>query len=49
VLGADVTFTLSDGRVVPATDPDGDGTYTADVGTAQVTAVGVTDGCGNTS
>ena len=49
VRGALVRLSLSDGRTVTATDPDGDGTYTASVGTAQVTGVAVSDDCGNTS
>jgi neutral ceramidase len=49
VRDATVKLSLSDGRTVTATDPDGDGAYTASVGTAQVTRVSVTDACGNKS
>jgi neutral ceramidase len=48
VRGATVVFTLSDGRKVTATDADGDGAYTANVGSAAVTGIAVTDACGNT-
>lgn len=44
-----VVFKLSDGTSVPATDPDGDGVYTANVGSAQVSSVSVTDDCGNSA
>lgn len=47
VLGADVVLALGPGREVVATDPDGDGVYTARVGTAAVTGVRVRDDCGN--
>lgn len=46
VRGAAVLLTV-DGREVAATDPDGDGTYTAPVDGA-VTAVSATDACENT-
>jgi neutral ceramidase len=46
VLGARVSFGLSDGRVVAADGRD-DGTYEAQVGSASVSAVRVVDGCGN--
>lgn len=59
VRGADVSLTLSDGRTVAASegtgsdgrdpDPQPDGVYSAPVGTATVTAVRVTDACGNSS
>ena len=49
VRGADVRLTLSDGRNVQATDADGDGVYTALVGSAAVTAISVADDCGNAS
>ena len=47
VRGADVELKLSDGSTVRATDPDGDGTYSAPVGDASVTGASVTDDCGN--
>jgi neutral ceramidase len=47
VRGADVSFTLSDGRRVAAADPNNDGTYEATVGTASVASVHVVDGCAN--
>lgn len=46
-LGVDVQLVLSNGHRVTATDPDGDGVYTARVGSAGVSAVHVNDGCGN--
>jgi neutral ceramidase len=49
VRGGDVELHLSDGRVVPATDPEDDGVYTAAVGSAQVSGVAVRDACGNTN
>lgn len=48
VRDARVTLTLADGDRVVATDPDDDGVYTAPAGSA-VTAVAVTDRCGNDS
>src|SRR4051812_6777568 len=44
-----VDLRLSDGRTVTASDPDDDGVYTADVGSAQVSGVAVRDACGNTN
>ncbi|MFL5895415.1 MAG: neutral/alkaline non-lysosomal ceramidase N-terminal domain-containing protein, partial [Thermoleophilaceae bacterium] len=49
VRGADVRLALSTGKTVRATDPDGDGVYSAPVGTAQVSSVSVRDDCGNRS
>jgi len=43
-----VTYTLGSGDTVTATDPDGDGVYTARVGSTPVTGVRVQDDCGNT-
>lgn len=48
VLGAHVSFVLSDGRTVDAVGGD-DGSYTASVGSASVTAVHVVDDCGNSA
>jgi neutral ceramidase len=48
VLGARVSFVLSDGRVVDAVGSD-DGTYAASVGSASVSAVRVVDDCGNSA
>jgi len=47
VLGATVELSLGGGREVAATDADGDGVYTAKVGTSTVTGVSVRDDCGN--
>lgn len=46
-----VVMRLSDrpGSNVKATDPDGDGVYTAAVGTAKIVSVAVRDACGNTN
>lgn len=49
VMGATVSLALSDGTTVAATDPDGDGLYTASVGSRSVRSVAVRDDCGNTS
>ena len=48
LLGGDVSVTLGNGGKVPATDPDGDGLYTAHVGNGNVTGATATDRCGNT-
>lgn len=40
---------LSDRRNVKATDPDGDGVYTAAVGSTEIVSVTVRDACGNTN
>jgi hypothetical protein len=47
VRDAEVAFKLSDGRTVNGTDADGDGVYTAPVGSAGVGGVSVADDCGN--
>ena len=48
VRDATVRLSLSDGRTVTASDADGDGLYTATVGSAAVRAVSVRDACDNT-
>jgi hypothetical protein len=47
VRGADVDITLAGGDRVRASDPDGDGLYTAEAGDAPVTGATATDRCGN--
>jgi hypothetical protein len=47
VRGADVEITLGNGGRVPASDPDDDGLYTAQVGNGNVTGATATDRCGN--
>jgi neutral ceramidase len=49
LMGGRVQLHLSDKRTVKATDPDGDGVYTAPVGSASVTSVHAADACGNSS
>lgn len=48
LLGGQVDVLVGGGGRIPATDPDGDGLYTAEVGGATVLGAAATDRCGNT-